>query len=121
MLVIVDDPDIVADSIAEGVLQSIKLLIPCFAVPIGGKSQPWFGRTCKMAACHKRESYRASANASISQDVKTCALKKKYNFASRSFKRVITEAKAEYVNRISERLVRLRSFAPSSIKKLINK
>ncbi|CAH2107376.1 unnamed protein product [Euphydryas editha] len=104
-----DDLDIIADSVAEVVLQSMELFIPCSVVSIVGKSQPWFGRPCKMAARRKQENYQAWANTSMSNDVKTSALKKEYNFAFRSFKRVIAEAKAEYVSRIGEKLVRLPS------------
>lgn len=33
-----DDPNVVADSITEVMLQSVELFIPFYAVPIGGKS-----------------------------------------------------------------------------------
>ncbi|CAG4968326.1 unnamed protein product [Parnassius apollo] len=104
-----DDPNVVADSVADVVLQVMELFIPSSVVPIGGKSQPWFGRSCKIASCYKQECYRAWADASASRDVNTSALKKKYNSASRSFKRVIAKAKSEHIGRIGERLVRLPS------------
>ncbi|CAG4978252.1 unnamed protein product [Parnassius apollo] len=104
-----DDPKVVADSVADVLLQGIELFIPSSVVPIGGKSQPWFGRSCKIASCYKQECYQAWADASASRDVNTSALKKKYNSASRSFKRVIAKAKSEHIGRIGEKLVRLPS------------
>ncbi|CAH2051719.1 unnamed protein product, partial [Iphiclides podalirius] len=102
-----DDPDVVADSVTDVVLQGMELFIPFSAVPIGGKLQPWFGRSCNLALRRKREYYQAWADASTSSDVKTSALKKKYNSASRSFKSVIAKAKSEHIGRIGERLARL--------------
>ncbi|CAF4900038.1 unnamed protein product [Pieris macdunnoughi] len=50
-------PDSVAASVAEVVLQGMELFIPFSAVPIGGKSQPWFKRSCKAASRRKRECF----------------------------------------------------------------
>ncbi|XP_013175252.1 PREDICTED: uncharacterized protein LOC106123457 [Papilio xuthus] len=104
-----DDPDAVADSVADVVLQGMDLFIPSSVVPIGGSSRPWFGRSCKLAARYKQDCYRAWAEASAARDVNTSQLKKKYNSASRSFKRVIAKAKSEHVASIGERLVHLPS------------
>ncbi|CAK1604136.1 unnamed protein product [Parnassius mnemosyne] len=87
----------------------MELFIPSSVVPIGGRSQPWFGRSCKTALRSKQECYQAWAVASVTRDVNTSTLKKKYNFASRSFKRVIAKAKSEHIGRIGEKLVRLPS------------
>ncbi|CAK1581125.1 unnamed protein product [Parnassius mnemosyne] len=104
-----DDPRPVADSVTDVVLQGMELLIPSSVVPIGGRSQPWFGRSCKTALRSKQECYQAWAAASETRDFNTSMIKKKYNFASRSFKRVIAKAKSEHVGRIGEKLVRLPS------------
>ncbi|CAK1578452.1 unnamed protein product [Parnassius mnemosyne] len=102
-----DDPSAIADSVTDVVLQGMELFIPSSVVPIGGRSQPWFGRSCKTALRSKQECYQAWAAASVTRDVNTSTLKKKYNFASRSFKRVM--AKSEHIGRIGEKLVRLPS------------
>ncbi|XP_013173125.1 PREDICTED: RNA-directed DNA polymerase from mobile element jockey-like, partial [Papilio xuthus] len=104
-----DDPDAVAVSVSDVVLQGMELFIPSSVVPIGGNTRPWFGQSCKLAARYKQDCYRAWAEASAARDVNTSLLKKKYNFASRSFKRVIAKAKSEHVASIGERLVRLPS------------
>ncbi|XP_045541866.1 uncharacterized protein LOC123723329 [Papilio machaon] len=104
-----DDPDAVADSVTDVVLQGMELFIPSSVVPIGGSSRPWYGRSCKLAARYKQDCYRAWAEASAARDVNTSLLKKKYNSASRSFKRVIAKAKSEHVAIIGERLVKLPS------------
>ncbi|CAK1600021.1 unnamed protein product [Parnassius mnemosyne] len=104
-----DDPSAVADSVTDVLLQGMELFIPSSVVPIGGRSQPWFGRSCKTALRSKQECYQAWAAASVTRDVNTSILKKKYNFASRSFKRVIAKAKSEHIGRIGEKLVRLPS------------
>ncbi|XP_045541428.1 uncharacterized protein LOC123722911 [Papilio machaon] len=104
-----DDPDAVADSVADVVLQGMDLFIPSSVVPIGGSSRPWFGKSCKLASRYKQDCYRAWAEASAARDVNTSQLKKKYNSASRSFKRVIAKAKSEHVASIGERLVHLPS------------
>ncbi|CAK1584849.1 unnamed protein product [Parnassius mnemosyne] len=104
-----EDPSVVADSVADVVLQGMELFIPSSVVPIGGRSQPWFGRSCKIASRYKQECYRAWADASTSRDLNTSALKKKYNSASRSFKSVIAKARSEHIGRIGEKLVRLPS------------
>ncbi|CAK1596057.1 unnamed protein product [Parnassius mnemosyne] len=104
-----DDHSAVADSVTDVVLQGMELFIPSSVVPIGGRSQPWFGRSCKTALRSKQECYQAWAAASATRDVNTSTLKKKYNFASRSFKRVIAKAKSEHIGRIGEKLVRLPS------------
>ncbi|CAG5011737.1 unnamed protein product [Parnassius apollo] len=44
-----DDPNVVADSVADVALQGMELFIPSSVVPIRGKSQPWFGLSCKIA------------------------------------------------------------------------
>ncbi|CAK1586323.1 unnamed protein product [Parnassius mnemosyne] len=87
----------------------MELFIPSSVVPIGGRSQPWFGRSCKIASRCKQECYRTWADTSTSRDVNTSAFKKKYNSASRSFKIVIAKAKSEHIGRIDEKLVRLPS------------
>ncbi|XP_063545771.1 uncharacterized protein LOC134753763 [Cydia strobilella] len=104
-----DDPNVVADSVADVVLQGMELFIPSSVVPVGGKSQPWFGRFCKEASRRKQECYQAWVDAAAVRDVKTNALKKKFNFASRSFKRVIARAKSLHIGRIGEKLERLPS------------
>ncbi|XP_063540969.1 uncharacterized protein LOC134749894 [Cydia strobilella] len=104
-----DDPNVVADSVADVVLQGMELFIPSSVVPVGGKSQPWFGRFCKEASRRKQECYQAWVDAAAVRDVKTSALKKKFNFASRSFKRVIARAKSLHIGRIGEKLERLPS------------
>ncbi|XP_013161244.1 PREDICTED: uncharacterized protein LOC106113067, partial [Papilio xuthus] len=104
-----DNPDAVADSIADVVLQGMELFIPSTMVPSGGRSRPWFGRSCKIALRYKRECYRAWAEALAAGDHNSSALKMKYNSASRSFKRVIAKAKSEHVASIGEKLVRLPS------------
>ncbi|XP_013143050.1 PREDICTED: uncharacterized protein LOC106106938 [Papilio polytes] len=104
-----DGPDAVADSIADVVLQGMELFVPSSVVPIGGKTRPWFGHSCKSALRYKRECYRAWAVASAAGDETTRELRKKYNLASRSFKRVIARAKSEHVASIGEKLVRLPS------------
>ncbi|CAF4954300.1 unnamed protein product [Pieris macdunnoughi] len=90
-------PDSVAASVTEVVLQGMELFIPFSAVPIGGKSQPWFKRSCKAASCRKRECFKAWAEAAKSRDANTSELKKAYNSASRSFNREITKAKSEHI------------------------
>lgn len=104
-----DDPNAVADSVADVVLQGMELFIPSSVVPIGGKSQPWFGHSCKVAIRQKQASYQAWANAAAVQDVNTSVLKKKYNFASRSCKRAVAKAKLKHIGGIGEKLVRLPS------------
>ncbi|CAK1585789.1 unnamed protein product [Parnassius mnemosyne] len=104
-----EDPSVVADSVADVVLQGMELFIPPSVVPIGGRSQAWFGRSCKIASRYKQECYRAWADASTSRDVNTSELKKKYNSTSRSFKSVIAKARSEHIGRIGEKLVRLPS------------
>ncbi|XP_045541897.1 uncharacterized protein LOC123723363 [Papilio machaon] len=104
-----DDPDTVADSVADVVLQGMELFVPSTVVPIGGRSRPWFGRSCKLALRHKRECYRAWAKASATGDHRSSGLRMKYNSASRSYKSVIAKAKSEHVASIGEKLVRLPS------------
>ncbi|CAF4908224.1 unnamed protein product [Pieris macdunnoughi] len=102
-------PDAVADSVAEVVLQGMELFIPFSAVPVGGKSQPWFRRSCKAALRRKRECFKAWAEAVTSCDVTIGKRKKAYNSASRSFKREIAKAKSEHIARYGEKLAHLPS------------
>ncbi|CAF4937092.1 unnamed protein product [Pieris macdunnoughi] len=102
-------PDSVAASVAEVVLQGMELFILFSAVPIGGKSQPWFKRSCKAASRRKRECFKAWAEAAKSRDANTSELKTAYNSASRFFKREITKAKSEHIARFGEGLAQLPS------------
>ncbi|CAH2086839.1 unnamed protein product [Euphydryas editha] len=80
------------DVYLDGVSQRVGLKMNMDKIKI--KNVIRIGRPCKMTACHKWECYRAWANASMYQDVETSALEKEYNFASRSFKRVIVGVKS---------------------------
>lgn len=104
-----DDPNVVADSVADVVLQGMELFVPSSLVPVRGRSQPWFGQSCKLACSRKRDCYQAWANAAMARGVQTSALKKEFNYASRSLKRDIARAKSQHVARIGERLTRLPS------------
>lgn len=104
-----EDPTAIAVSVADVVLQGMELFIPNSVVPIGGKSQPWFLNICKEASRLKQEKYQAWVNAVVTKDPKVNLTKKEYNFASRSFKRAVSMAKAEHIGRIGERLARLPS------------
>ena len=55
----------------------ISLYIPSTVVQIGGKSQPWFDTSCKLAASSKRETYQIWAKALVTKDpeVKTSKIK----------------------------------------------
>lgn len=48
-----NDPDVSAVSVADVVLQGMEIFIPSSVVPIGGKTQPWFGRSCRTASRRK--------------------------------------------------------------------
>ncbi|CAF4953808.1 unnamed protein product [Pieris macdunnoughi] len=87
----------------------MELFIPFSAVPVGGKSQPWFRRSCKAALRRKRECFKAWAEAVTSCDVTIGERKKAYNSASRSFKREIAKAKSEHIARFGEKLAHLPS------------
>ncbi|CAF4864432.1 unnamed protein product [Pieris macdunnoughi] len=67
-------------TVAEVVLLGMELFIPLSAVPVGGKSQPWFRRSCKAALR-----------------------------PSRSVKREIAKAKWEHIDRFGEKLAHLPS------------
>ncbi|CAG4907437.1 unnamed protein product [Colias eurytheme] len=95
-----EDPDACADYVADVVLQGMELFIPSSVVPVGGKSQPWFGQSCRKASQLKQDCYQAWTEARVAQDPEAKHLKKMYNSASRSFKREISVAKSEFINRI---------------------
>ncbi|CAG4986993.1 unnamed protein product [Colias eurytheme] len=99
-----DDPDARADSVADVVLQGMELFIPSSVVPVGGKSQPWFGQSCREASRTKQDCYQAWTEARAARDPHVKHLKKMYNSASRSFKKKISEAKSEFINRIGKKL-----------------
>ncbi|XP_045500113.1 uncharacterized protein LOC123697614 [Colias croceus] len=104
-----EDPSTCADSVADVILQGMELFIPNSVVPIGGKSQPWFGHSCKTASRRKRDCYQAWANALVSSDPDARTLKRELNSASRSFKRAIARAKSEHIAKLGEKLARLPS------------
>lgn len=104
-----EDPSAVADSIADVILQGMELYIPSSLIPVGGRSQPWFGRSCKAALERKQENFQNWANAVALRDPNTKKLKKQYNSSSRSFKKAIAEARFKHIGRIGRRLSRLPS------------
>ena len=104
-----EDPDSNADSVTDVLLQGMELFIPYSAVPVGGKSKPWFERFCKTVLHRKQESFRAWAAATASQDPNSYRLKKEHNHASRSYKRALAVAKSEHIGRIGKRLMRYPS------------
>ncbi|CAG4930631.1 unnamed protein product [Colias eurytheme] len=87
----------------------MELFVPNSVIPIGGKSQPWYGRSCKMASRQKQESFHAWANAMSKKDPNAGALKKQYNSASRVYKREIAKSKSEFIGSIGEKLIRYPS------------
>ncbi|CAG4916568.1 unnamed protein product [Colias eurytheme] len=89
--------------------QGMELFIPNSVVPVGGKSQPWYGRPCKMAARLKQECFHAWAEAMSNKDPNASALKKRYNSAARAYKRKISTAKSEFIGSIGEKLLRYPS------------
>ncbi|XP_045509327.1 uncharacterized protein LOC123704883 [Colias croceus] len=99
-----EDPDACADCVADVVLQGMELFIPNSVVPVGGKSQPWFGQSCREASRTKPDRYRNWAEALAAEDPEAKHLKKLYNSASRSLKRKIAEAKSSFINRIGKKL-----------------
>ena len=79
----------------------LMILVPVpLLLPIGGKSQPWFDTSCKLAACSKREAYQIWAEALVTKDPEVKTSKRKYNRASRFFKRQIARARSEHIAKI---------------------
>ncbi|XP_045492437.1 uncharacterized protein LOC123691896 [Colias croceus] len=103
------DPSAYADSVADVVLQGMELFIPSSVVPIGGKSQPWYGHLCKEAFRQKQDCFRNWADAFLKQDPNASALKKQYNFACRQYKRKMSIAKSEFIRGIGKKLTRFPS------------
>ncbi|CAH1642075.1 unnamed protein product [Spodoptera littoralis] len=104
-----DDPNAAANSVADVVLQGMELFVPSSLVPVGGRYRPWFDASTRKASRRKRGAYQAWVDAAVARDVNTSALKKEYNFASKSYKRAIAGAKSQHIGRIGERLERLPS------------
>lgn len=98
------DPSICADSIADVVLQGMECFIPNSRVRVGGRSQPWFNRSCADAAKAKRAAYKTWAAASMGKDPKTDELKKRLNAASRLAKKTAKRARCAHISRIGEQL-----------------
>ena len=71
---------------------------------MGGKSRPWFDTPCKLAALSKREAYHIWTEALNTKDLKVKTLKRKYNRASRYFKRQIAKARSKHITKIGEKL-----------------
>ena len=99
-----DDPSTCAAAVADVVLQGMKLYIPSTEMPIGGKSQPWFDMSCKLAASSKRKAYQIWAEALVTKDPEVKTSKRKYNRASRFFKRKIARAKSEHIAKMARSL-----------------
>lgn len=53
-----DNPNATADSIADVMLQDMKLVILSSVVSIGGKCRPWFGPSSKKNYRRRHEDYR---------------------------------------------------------------
>ncbi|CAG4993662.1 unnamed protein product [Colias eurytheme] len=104
-----DDPNTCADSVADVILQGMELFIPSSVVPVGGRTKPWFNRSCIKASHCKQERFQAWHQAQALSDPSVKSLKKKYNSASRAYKKEIAMAKANYIKRLGQRLARLPS------------
>ncbi|XP_062528539.1 uncharacterized protein LOC134200191 [Bombyx mori] len=98
------DPDVCADRLKDVVLQGMELFIPSSEVPVGGRSRPWYNNASRDAAHLKRSAYVAWDDARRRRDPNISEERRKYNAASRSYKKVIARAKSEHVARIGERL-----------------
>lgn len=99
------DPSICADAVTDVIHQGMECFIPYSDVPVGGRNQPWFGRPCAEATNRKQEAFRAWRSAHTNKDPNASTLRKTYNAVSRSTKKRIALAKAEFVGRIGERLM----------------
>ncbi|XP_045500068.1 uncharacterized protein LOC123697570 [Colias croceus] len=104
-----EDPNACAESITDVVLQGMELFVPYSVVPVGGRSKPWFGRSCNMASRQKQELFQAWVAATACRDPSVGLIRKKYNSASRSYKREIARAKSSYIGALGDRLARLPS------------
>ncbi|XP_050677490.1 uncharacterized protein LOC126974115 [Leptidea sinapis] len=99
-----DDPSACAVAVADMILQGMDITIPSSVVPIGGRSQPWFDASVKAASDCKKRALRTWVAALGSKDPNCKVLKRKYNRASRFFKRQIARAKSKHVVKIGEQL-----------------
>ncbi|CAG4949277.1 unnamed protein product [Colias eurytheme] len=71
-----EDSDACADSVADVVAQGMELYIPYSVVPIGGKSQPWFGQSCKAASRLKQGCFQAWVKATAEKNPRARYFKK---------------------------------------------
>lgn len=100
-----DDVEICANAVADTILQGMESFIPSSVVRVGGKSQPWFDRSCREASNLKHAAFEAWAAVRDSKDTASLELKKRFNAVSRSCKKIIAAAKFRHTRGIGEKLI----------------
>ena len=104
-----NDPSRCADAISSVILQGMEYFIPFADISLETKARPWFNAECIRAEKLKHEAYLAWADARRSKAVDLQSLKKAYNTAAKSSKKVFRRARFDHIGRIGDRLAKYPS------------
>ena len=99
-----NDPTCCADAVSSVILQGMEYFIPFADISLETKARPWFTAECFRAKKLKYQAYLAWADARRRKAVDLHTLKKAYNTAAKSCKKVIRRARFDHIGRIGDKL-----------------